>query len=402
MADCTSESANNLRRLRLAIIANAPTPYRTHFHRRVARELQGVELWSLYSHGISNSSWAHATDPITRPVWFGQGERSDHQGALRRQLHEWRKGGRIIDWLVRERIDAVVVGGYNDLGRARVIRWCRGHGVPCFLFADSNIRGDLARGIKARVKGGYVRWIVRGCAGVLPCGSLGRDYFLKYGADSERVFFSPYEPDYGLVQRLSQEKIEAARRRFDLAAGRRRIVYSGRLVPVKRVDLLLDAFAAIAAERPEWDLVVVGDGPLRSSLQRRAPAALAGRARWLGFVDDQELVSAVYRSCDVLVLPSEYEPWALVVNEAAASGLAIVASDAVGAAAELVRDGVNGAVFPSSDSRALVEKLRMVTEAGRIDELRAASAGLLAEWRRVADPVEGLRRALASVRRLAP
>jgi glycosyltransferase involved in cell wall biosynthesis len=115
-----------------------------------------------------------------------------------------------------------------------------------------------------------------------------------------------------------------------------------------------------------------------------------------GFVNDQATVSALYRASDVMVLPSDFEPWALVVNEAAAAGLAIIATDKVGAAAELVRDGVNGFIFPASDLAKLTDRLLEVTDDSRIEELKAGSAGVLNEWRRVADPVNGLRQALAS------
>lgn len=395
MADSTSESGSApSSTLRLAIIANAPTPYRTHFHRRVAREILGVELWSAYTHETSNSPWSETTDAITRPAWFGLGEQAGDQGALSRQLHEWRKGGRLVTWLRQVKIDAVVVIGYNDLGRMRVMWWCRRHGIPCFLWADSNIRGDLTEGMKARIKRVYVRWVVKHCTGVLPCGSLGRAYFLKYGADPTRIHYAPYEPDYDLIQNLPQDMIAATRERFELTRARRCMVFSGRLVQVKRVDLLIDAFAAIAANRPEWDLVIVGDGPLRENLKARVPARLGRRVRWLGFIDDQEVVGAVYRNCDLLVLPSDYEPWALVINEAAAAGLAIVASDVVGAAAELVRDGVNGGVFPAGRLQVLTEKLRFATDPDRIDKLKSASGTVLEEWRRTADPVQGLREAL--------
>jgi hypothetical protein len=66
----------------------------------------------------------------------------------------------------------------------------------------------------------------------------------------------------------------------------------------------------------------------------------------------------------------------------------------VGAAAELVRDGVNGRVFPPGDLRALTHSLLEVTDPARIDAMKAASAGVLADWRRVADPIQGLRRGL--------
>jgi len=288
----------------------------------------------------------------------------------------------------------VAISGYNDLGRTRIIRWCRHNGVPCVLFADSNIRGDTATGIKAWIKGVYVRWVIQNCAGVMPFGSLGRDYFLKYGADPIRIHYFPCEPDYDLIQALPEEKIMVAREQFDLSPNRRRMVYSGRLVSVKRVDLLIEAFAAIAADRQDWDLVVLGDGPLKADLQGRIPAHLANRVRWLGFIDDQEVVSAIYRNCDLLVLPSDYEPWALVLNEAAAAGMAIVASDAVGAAVELVREGVNGGVFVTGNVRDLVAKLRLVTDTAQIDRLKRGSSTILADWRRSADPVEGIRQAL--------
>jgi glycosyltransferase involved in cell wall biosynthesis len=208
------------------------------------------------------------------------------------------------------------------------------------------------------------------------------------------VFFFPYEPDYALVSRVSEESLAAVRERFNLNPGRRRIVYSGRLMPFKRVDLLIDAFAAIAPDRPDWDLLIVGDGPERERLAARLPADLAPRVTWTGFLDDQRAVGAIYRLSDVLVLPSDFEPWAVVINEAAAAGLAIVASDVVGAAAELVRDGVNGHVFPPGDVAALETALRDVTAADRIDAMKAASAEVLADWRRRGDPVAGLRRAL--------
>ena len=76
------------------------------------------------------------------------------------------------------------------------------------------------------------------------------------------------------------------------------------------------------------------------------------------------------------------------------TGLAIVASDAVGAAAELVRDGVNGGAFTAGRLQALTEKLLLATDPERIETLKAGSNTVLEEWRRIADPVQGLREAL--------
>jgi glycosyltransferase involved in cell wall biosynthesis len=141
---------------------------------------------------------------------------------------------------------------------------------------------------------------------------------------------------------------------------------------------------------------MIGEGDLRDSLRGRVGPELAARVTWTGFLDDQAAISALYRLSDVLVLPSDHEPWALVINEAAAAGLAIVSSNVVGAAAELVRDGVNGRIFPAGDLKGVTDCLMDVTVAAKADAMKAASATVLADWRRRGDPVAGLRQALAA------
>jgi glycosyltransferase involved in cell wall biosynthesis len=351
-------------------------------------------LWTLFTHETSQGLWSFEVPAEIGPVSFGHRESSNRQGDPRYALWEWRKAGRIIDMIRREGVRAVVVLGYNDVGRVRIVRWCRRHGIPCFVWGDSNILGDRASGVKRGVKNLFVPWLMRQVTGALACGSLGRAYFEKYGVPPERIFLFTNEPDYDLIRQVDPGRLEEVRRRFGLAPDRRRLVYSGRLVPAKRVDQLIDAFLALADQRPEWDLVIVGDGVEAPALRARVPEALRARVTFTGFLGQQADVSALYRLSDVLVLPSDYEPWALVINEAVAAGLAVVSSSVVGAAAELVRDGVNGLTYPAGDLPALVDRLLDVTRPGRADTMKSAAAGVLADWRRRADPIEGMRQAL--------
>jgi len=381
----------------VAIISNSQTPYRLHLHRRIAAELNCIRLFSVYTHQISNSNWKFHAPAEIGPVMFGQGESCMRQDKLSQVPREWRRGGKIIEWLKENDIRFVVMMGYNDAGRVRIIRWCRRNAVPCFLFGDSNIYGDTRTGWKALLKQIVVGWVVRSCRGIFSCGSLGKSYFLKYGAQPDRIFYFPYEPDYDLIQNLPAEKIEAVRENLGLHPSRRRLVYSGRLIDVKRVDLLLKAFLTIVPQRSEWDLVVVGGGVDEDKLKAMVPAELSSRVIWVGFVDDQSVVSAVYRASDVLVLPSDFEPWALVINEAAAAGMAIVSSNVVGAAAELVKDGINGKLFKAGSEAELVQAILDVTRPEAIDKLRAGSATVLMQWRERGDPVAGLLAALKSV-----
>lgn len=378
----------------LAIVVNSHTPYRLQLHRRIVKEIPEVRLWTLYTHENDLGRWGFDVPADISPVSFGPGQAPGDEGSPRHALREWRKGGRIIRWLKQQRISAVLVSGYADAGRVRIIAWCQRNRIPVFIFGDSNIRGDRATGVRRLIKRTLLPWILRKATAVLACGSLGRQYFERYGVSPDRIFYWPYEPDYDAIARLPPVAVDRVRERFKLDPRRRRLLYSGRLVPVKRVDLLVDAFVHIAPERPEWDLVIAGSGPERSSLVRRIPPDLESRVLFTGFLESSDEVAALNRLCDVLVLPSEYEPWAVVVNEAAASGLAIVASDVVGAAAELVEDGVNGRLFPPSELESLIEALRDATGNDRTDAMKAASSEVIANWRQRGDPVEGLRSTL--------
>jgi glycosyltransferase involved in cell wall biosynthesis len=380
----------------LAIISNEQTPYRLHFHRRIAAEIPELCLWSVFTHELASSPWQYTNSEAINSVLFGSGEPSAGQSKMFRQVGEWQKGGAIIRWMRSRNIRAVVVLGYNDAGRLRVIEWCRRNGVPCLLFGDSNIRADALTGWKAFVKRLFLGKVVRACSGLLCCGRLGREYFLKYGARSEAIFAMPYEPDYDVIRNVGSKTLETVRERFQLREGRRYLLFCGRLEHVKRVDLLIRAFLAVADDRPEWDLIIAGGGSLRAQLESLAPSNLTGRLVWAGFINDHEILSAVYTLSDVFVLPSDYEPWGVVLSEAATC-LALVASSVVGAAAELVSDHVNGRIFPKGDLNGLCDALVEVTDPSRIDSMKAASPRILQAWRSEADPVCGLRRALQYV-----
>jgi glycosyltransferase involved in cell wall biosynthesis len=380
----------------VAVIANSLTPYRLHVHRRIVHELPQVRLASVFTHEtVRGTGWKFDAPEEINPVSFGQGEEAE-AATWGASLREWRKGGRIVRWLAGHGVSAVICLGYGDLGRVRIIRWCYGRGIPCFVWGDSNIANEHLSRSRALLKRALVTRVLSWCAGALAVGSRGVAYFEKYGMPRERIFLFPLEPDYALIEKLPKATFDEVRQRYALRPKRRRIVFSGRLVQLKRVDLLIDAFAALAADRPEWDLVIIGDGPKAGEWKQRVPDGLCDRVVWVGFLANQAEVTAVYKLSDVLALTSEKEAWALVVNEAAAAGLAIVCSSVPGAGAELVRDGVNGRVFPSGDLAALTAALREVTDPANIDRLKDASRTILESWRRRADAITGLRDALES------
>jgi glycosyltransferase involved in cell wall biosynthesis len=273
--------------------------------------------------------------------------------------------------------------------------WCRTHGVPALLFADSNARTDFAKGFKLLIKRVLLGGVMRLVSGVLVCGSLGAQFYTRYGAKASDLFYVPYEPDYDLIHAVSARTTSEALARFGLDGSRKRFVACSRLVDYKCVDKVVDAFQGIAAERPEFDLIIIGDGPEGQRLKDRVKPELKNRVVFTGFVGEQATIAGLYKGSHVFVHAAEDEPWGVVINESAAAGMAIVSSDVVGAAAELVRDKVNGRVFPVNNLQALVECMRDASDPANLERYRSASAGILADWRERGDPIKGLRKALA-------
>jgi glycosyltransferase involved in cell wall biosynthesis len=110
-------------------------------------------------------------------------------------------------------------------------------------------------------------------------------------------------------------------------------------------------------------------------------------------LEGRELAVA-YHAADVLVLPSDHEPWALVVEEAIAAGMTVVTSDVVGAARELVADRVSGRIFLRGDRDSLQQALEDVTHPNRIDSYKTEATRELQRYREKVDPVAEIRRAL--------
>jgi glycosyltransferase involved in cell wall biosynthesis len=128
-------------------------------------------------------------------------------------------------------------------------------------------------------------------------------------------------------------------------------------------------------------LVYAGDGPLRPELEALARRLdVAERVRFLGFVNQSRL-PGVYSASDLLVVPSEYEPFGVVVNEAMLCGCAVVVSDRVGAGADLVRTGENGFVVRCGDLEALAGVLReALRDRERLQRMGQVAKERMATW----------------------
>jgi glycosyltransferase involved in cell wall biosynthesis len=145
-----------------------------------------------------------------------------------------------------------------------------------------------------------------------------------------------------------------------------------RLVAQKATHVLLDATPRLLADDPTTRVLIVGDGPLRDTLERRARRL--GIAHAVSFAGYQEDVASAYRAMDVFVLPSRDEGYGVVFLEAMAMGVPVVGTRVIGTE-DAVEDGVTGLLVPHADAPALAEALRrMLGDPALARRLREAAA----------------------------
>ena len=146
----------------------------------------------------------------------------------------------------------------------------------------------------------------------------------------------------------------ALEKRGDPAGGRLVFGFVGRMVPVKNLPMLLEAFAAVHRTLPAVRLLLVGDGDERPRLE--AQAARQGLRQHVDFAGWRGDLAAVYREMDALVLTSVNEGTPVAVIEAMAAGLPVIATD-VGGVADVVQHGATGLLVPSGDSARLAASM---------------------------------------------
>jgi glycosyltransferase involved in cell wall biosynthesis len=321
----------------LQVVFDSDAGGRSYFDRGFSREVRwDRSLLEGYRYTV-----LHPGAPIRRGFWGARGR------GLARQL-------------ARGETEVVIIHGWSNALNltAAVIALARGIAVLCRSEMQGYNRGRP-----------WLRWwkplalhpFLRRVDGLLAIGSLNREAYLAAGVRPERIFWAPYsvEPTLFQPEKLAPAAAAQAQARLGLSPGSLRILFVGKLIRAKRPDDVIAA-AALMPARSRCELIFVGDGELRPMLEQKAREA-GVRAHFAGFSSQEEL-GAWYALGDVLVLPSSYEPWGLVVNEAMTMGLPAIVSEVAGCGPDLVLEGRTGYRCRVGDVAAISRALQTLAD----------------------------------------
>lgn len=243
--------------------------------------------------------------------------------------------------------DSIMVYGWSFESHLQVLRHF--HGKCQILFrGDSTVLDELPGfSIKKITRRLFLRWVYQFIDVALYTGTCNKEYYLKHGVPANKLVYAPHAVDNSHFSRLDKSydaEADLWRKELDIPEESLVFLFAGKLEPKKDPLLLVKAFRMIADSSVR--LVIAGNGILERAV--RSAAADDKRIHLLGFQNQQKM-PVLYRLCNVFVLPSlgPGETWGLSINEAMASGRAVIASNKCGSSNDLVHD--NGYVFAAGN-----------------------------------------------------
>jgi glycosyltransferase involved in cell wall biosynthesis len=361
--------------IRVGYVAGEPSAWRAPQLARIA-ERPELELTVIYAaRSIQRRHWSLE---LPADTVFLRGPLLPLTRVLH---HDYPITPQVWPLLERERFDVLVVGGWSVFATEAAIAWARWRRVPYLLVSENHLREPRPRWVEA-VKAVALRQVVPPSSGSLVPGTLARAHMLRYGARPDEITVFPNTvdiPAYVEAAGRLRGRRDEIRRGLEIAEGALVLAEVGRLVPEKAVEDTIEAVARARARAPRpLHLLVVGDGPLRPPLERRA-ADLGLAVTFTGFRQGDALLEC-YAAADVFVLLSRRETWGTVVNEACAFGLPLVLTDTVGASADLLRPGENGEVVRSGDVEGQARALATLADDGLRQRYGRRSAEIIASW----------------------
>jgi glycosyltransferase involved in cell wall biosynthesis len=378
------------RRLRVALLAPSPIPFKVPLYRRIAAA-DDIDLSVMYacSMGVrpatagytNNVVWDTALLDGYHADFLSAADRTAPVGDSATELMNFD----VVPWLLRGKFDVLWSDGYSWITNQLAILTQRSRRLGVVLRDEQTLLHPRSL-LKTVVKEVTIRPLFSALDAAVYISNENRRWLEHYGVPPDRLFWCPYGADtdffLGEAARLRDQR-QALRDRFGFSPEAGPIILSvSRLAPAKQPEMLIEAFRRVRANH-RCCLLMVGSGPLEEELRTLVTREQIPDVRFAGFLNQSE-VTAAYAAADVFALLSAWgETFGVAVAEAMHFGLPLVLSDKVGSAPDLLGDGGNGFVVPRDDVEAAASALQALVSDhdlrrrfGEASAVRVANRGL--------------------------
>lgn len=337
--------------MNVAIVTNIPTPYRVPLFNALC---SGPDIQLLVVFLAETESGRQWRDVLAGAKFEYQVLEGWHFffNRLDMPLHLSKDLGRALK---NFRPDVVVTGGYSEPAYWLAACYCRRERTPMVVWVGSTLHtAGSPRGLRGLLKKTYVSQ----AAHCLSYGAASADFLRSLGVPDSQITTGLNAVD---MKPFAAETGQPSTARDEMV-----VLYSGRLIPLKGIETLIEAMNQLKGERVR--LCIVGQGHIQGELEELCRQKALTNVSFMGHRQYDELPRC-YAEADVVVLPSLDEIWGLTVNEALAAGAWTICSDICGASHDLITPGWNGDTFPAGDAGALALRLRAALS--NLQEIRA-------------------------------
>lgn len=392
----------NLKNVRVAWLATHPIQYQTPLLRRIARS-PGISLKAIFFSDFSVRSYhdKEFDKIISWDLPMLEGFEYQFLNYIDNSKLSFSfmapRVPQLKKILNREHFDIVVIQGWNHYGYLLAAWHAQRAGLKVLLRCEATDHVEGSKGFKRLVRDFFLKQLFRRVNCFASIGQHNRNFYLKRGVPESCIVKMPYcvDNDY-FREKAAKADIKLLRSELGINDNQPIILYASKLMQRKRADLLLEAYSRLPEPRP-W-LIFVGDGELRPVLEAHIQKLSINRVLLLGF-RNQSILPNFYALADVFVLPSINETWGLVVNEAMNAGCAIIATDHVGCAIDLVSDGDNGFIIKKDDVTSLAQALLDALADRRYITMGKKSIMRIASWG-IEQNIQGLQAALSIIKKI--
>jgi len=272
--------------------------------------------------------------------------------------------------------DLVIAHGWNTFSHILLFISCILTSTPYALRGDTNALGESERrGFKQRLRRIFLKTLFKKSSAVFYIGVQNKKFYQYYSVSEQKLYKMPFavNNDY-FRQYKSKIDIDKEKKKYNISNDETVILYSGKLIALKQIDILIKALAKTTSK---YTLLIVGDGEERQVLEDLS-LQLNVNSNFLGFVNQNEIPKYYWLS-DIFVMSSHQEAWGLSINEAMCCECAVIVSDSVGAKDDLVKK--NGFVFKTGDVNDLAAKLNvLMSDSKLLEQCKRNSLNIIKDY----------------------
>lgn len=275
--------------------------------------------------------------------------------------------------------DLIIVGGYEQPTYILISFLCKLYKKK-FIISYDGISTDRLNNKESLIKKIVKKSVITKADYILGNGTVSKRYFNEvFGYPKERIYNQYLTVDTDMIDELYLDRElyrNQYRKKYNISEEKKVLIYSGRLVEVKNLKNVINALSKVK-EKEKIVFLILGDGVLRNSLEKLAKEKKV-QLIVTGFINEQRELFKHYFVGDAFILPSIYEPWGLVVNEAMCAGLAVLVSSICGCSLDLVKN--NGYIINPQEEEDIAQKIKNLLFKENYILMGNESRNIIKEW----------------------